>query len=682
MPSPAPARRLPLRRRDLLIGGLAGLAVAASGAEAARSLWDAAVDVHPLPDHPATGPVHMQIVAHPDDCLYFINPRVGRAMSAGAGICTVVLTAGEADGRNARDPAAAPDWASYAAARNTGLRRAYAYLATGDAESPWERYCSRLETGQSVEVGVLAARPEIHVVFCSLWTNLGRLTGQYTRLLSLWEGRLDASAVLQPAGSPLTGGGTVDRATVAASLLELLDHYRPAAVNTLDPDPDRVVGPRLGAEQRGYSDHIDHTAAALFAWEAVRDWGRAPVIESWRGYYNRRWPGNLGAADRDLKGRALNVYSWADGADCDAPVGCGDRVVLGPGVGDAYGAATHPRYGTAVAAARSGGRTVPVTVRGMRLHARTERAWTDLGGPDLLPALATAGSRVFALAPEHTPDPDAHVRDLHCLDLSTGEWEHLGNPGGEGEAARNIGVPTAVAGGTTVLVAVRSPTRGLAVRTRSDDGWSEWTQLGGRMVDAAPSAWARPDGGLGLVAATPAGLAEWRWHGDRWTTRDLRLPHVGGAGGYVPASAVSAAALPDGRTVFASRGAGSADVVVHLGSDARWTAAVLPLEGGIYPPTIATGPDNAVAVAADNHLGTAAVALFRADDLERPGPDRPQIHWSHGDVVLTRRPALAFDSEGGLALWTVGLDGEPYAAASAPGEAPPAAWAPALGNGD
>ncbi|GAB3996206.1 hypothetical protein GCM10029992_15570 [Glycomyces albus] len=188
MPSPAPARRLSLRRRDLLIGGLAGLAVVAAGAEEAKSLWDATGTDHPLPDHPATGPVHMQIVAHPDDCLYFINPRVGRAMSAGAGICTVVLTAGEADGRNARDPAAAPDWASYAAARNTGLRRAYAYLATGDAESPWERYCARLDSGQTVEVCVLAARPEIHVVFCSLWTNLGRLTGEYTRLLSLWRG--------------------------------------------------------------------------------------------------------------------------------------------------------------------------------------------------------------------------------------------------------------------------------------------------------------------------------------------------------------------------------------------------------------------------------------------------------------------------------------------------------------
>ena len=90
----------------------------------------------------------------------------------------------------------------------------------------------------------------------------GRVTGDFTRLLALWEGRLDASAVLPPTGSPLGSEATVDRATVRASLAELVDRYRPAAVNTLDPDPDPVVGERLGAEQTGYSDHIDHTAAA------------------------------------------------------------------------------------------------------------------------------------------------------------------------------------------------------------------------------------------------------------------------------------------------------------------------------------------------------------------------------------------------------------------------------------
>ncbi|GAB3226386.1 PIG-L family deacetylase [Glycomyces halotolerans] len=684
MPSPAPAPRRPtLRRRDLLIGGLAGLTVAAAAAEGAWSMWDSARDPREAPPHPQTDPVHMQIVAHPDDCLYFINPRIARVLATGAGSCTVVLTAGEADGRNTKDPAGAPDFAGYSAARNTGLRRAYAYLATGDSESPWDRTCVDLDSGQQVEMCVLRDRPEVHLIFCSLWTNLGRITGDYTRLIALWQGRLDASLVLPPTDSPLTAEATVDRDTVRATLLELLDRYRPAVVNTLDPDPDQVVGPKLGAEQTGYSDHIDHTAAALFAWDAVREWGGASVIESWRGYYNRRWPGNLGAADRDVKGRALNVYAWADGLDCGALAGCGDRLVVGPDTGDTYGMGTHPRYTAAVAGAAIDRRLRPVAVHGTRLRLQTDRGWADTGGPDLLPTIAVARSRVFGISPDHTGDPEAHRRDLHCLDLDDGEWTDLGNPAGTGEAARRVGLPTAADNGTTTLVAVRSPTRGLHIRTKTlGHAWSDWTHLEGRMVHESPAAYATADGRIEIVAATPAGLAIWQWAAYGWTTRDLDLPHVGGEPGYIPASGVTAAGAGDGRIVVASRSAGSADVVLHYGRGRSWTATLLELEGGILPPAVAVAPDGTVAVAADNGAGAPAVATIAPADLEHRPAVRPEIRWSHGDIVLTRRPAIAFDAAGGLRLWAVGTDGEVYTAASAAGDAPPTAWAPALRQGD
>ncbi|HEU5127313.1 MAG TPA: PIG-L family deacetylase [Glycomyces sp.] len=680
MPSPAP-RPAPLRRRSLLFGGIAALAVTAAAGESAWSLWHSSLNGgNGLPEHPRTGPVHMQIVAHPDDCLYFINPRIARVLDSGAGICTVVLTAGEADGRNSRDPARPPDFAGYAAARNTGLRRAYAHLATGDAESPWDRGSVDLASGQQVEICVLRARPEVHLVFCSLWTNLGRLTGDFTRLLALWEGRLESSLVLPPAGSPLTDESTVDRETVRATLLELLDRYRPAVVNTLDPDPDPVAGKRLGAEQRGYSDHIDHTAAALFAWDAVREWGRAAVVESWRGYYNRRWPGNLGSADRETKGRALNVYAWADGFDCGDPAGCGDRLVVGPNVGDTYGIATHPRYAAAVAAVAAGGEVRPVTVRGSRLHAANGRAWEDLGGPDLLPAVSVAGSRVFALGSEYTPERAGHTRDVHCLDTVSGEWTDLGNPAGSGDLARCVGPPTAAVCGDATVVAVRAPDRGLQVRTQVGWGeWTDWAHLDGRPVHDSPVAVATA-AGIAVFAAAAEGAAVWERHEDGWSARDLDLPHVGGEPGYVPASALTAAAAPDGRVVIASRGAGSADVVLHLGLGGAWTATLLPLDGGILAPAVAVGGDGTVAVAVDDATGAPAVAVLGLADLE--GGARPEAGWSRGDIVLTRRPAVAFDAAGGLLLWATDAGGEVCAAASGPGVPPATTWAPALRRGD
>ncbi|RRR99799.1 PIG-L family deacetylase [Glycomyces terrestris] len=671
MPSPRP---LHLRRRDLLVGGLAGLAVTAAAAESTRAVWDAAAGAA-FPEPPRTGPVHLQIGAHADDCLYFVNPRVARVLADGANLCTVVLTAGEADGRNTWDTAAPVDYAGYAAARANGLRRAYAQMALGDPDAPWDRTCATLESGQDVELCVLRDRPEVHLVLCSLWTNLGRVTGDFTRLLALWEGRLDASAVLAPAGSPLTSESTVDRATVRASLVELLERYAPAAVNTLDPDPDPVVGERLGAEQDGYSDHIDHTAAALFAWDAVTAWGGAAAVESWRGYYNRRWPGNLGPADLEAKGAALDAYAWADGAGCDHAAGCGDRLIVGPGAGLTYGHATHPRYTQAIAPVPRDGRHLPVTVRGGRAQALGGAGWEDLGGPHLLPSLTRAGDRLYGIGPAFTADPGAHARDLHCLDLATGAWENLGNPGGTGAPARTAGQPAAADDGATAIVCLRRP-QGLAVRVRAGGAWSDWTDLDGPAVHEAPAAFGA-DGAFTVVAATPGNTAAWEGDGTTWTRRDLDLPGPGGAV-HIPAGAVTAALAPDGRAVIASRAAGGSDVVLHYGRGGDWTGTLVPLEGGILAPALAIGPDGTLAVACDDGTGAPAVLVLPLADLDHGAPyallSRP---WTRGDVTVLKRPAAAFDADGTLRLWAVGADGALHTAQAGPGAPPPPGWEPA-----
>jgi len=682
MPSPRPPL---LRRRDLLVGGLAGLAVTAAAAESVWSLREAAAGGD-FPAPSTAGPVHMNIVAHPDDCLYFVNPRVARVLRDGAGICTVVLTAGEADGRNTWDEAAPADFPGYTAARDNGLRRAYALMALGDPDAPWDRYLAALDSGQDVELCVLRDKPEVHVVFCSLWTNLGRITGDFTRLLALWEGRLDAAAVLPPADSPLTAhfgsaAATVDRATVQATLLELLERYRPVVVNTLDPDPDPVVGEKFGAEQSGYSDHIDHTAAALFAWEAVAAWGGALAVESWRGYYNRRWPGNLGPSDLEAKGDAIDTYAWADGvdgADCASPSGCGDRLISGPGAGTTYGHATHPRYTAALTAAEIDGLIRPVAVRGMRIQALGEDGWEDLGGPDALPSLVRAGTKLYATSTHLPYDPAAHERDVHCLDLGTGQWQSLGNPAGPGPAARTVGQVAAADDGRTALVCVRHPAGGLAARTRPEGGrWGEWTRLAGPAVHEAPAALGA-DGAFTIVAATPDNVAAWEGDGATWSSHMLDLPGPGGRI-FVPASAVTAAQAPDGRIVIGSRAAGTSDVVLHFGRGEEWTAVLVPLEGGVLAPALAIGPDGVLAVACDDGTGAPAVLVLDLADLGGGAGEFALLSrpWSRGDVTVVKRPAAAFGSDGALRLWAVAADGEVWTAAAEPGEEPPTAWEPA-----
>ncbi|MFJ6940111.1 PIG-L family deacetylase [Streptomyces sp. NPDC101132] len=72
-------------------GGL-GAADSAAGADA-RAAQDSPEGI------PGTGTV-LQVVAHPDDDLYFMNPDIERSISAGHALTTVFLTAGESDGIN------------------------------------------------------------------------------------------------------------------------------------------------------------------------------------------------------------------------------------------------------------------------------------------------------------------------------------------------------------------------------------------------------------------------------------------------------------------------------------------------------------------------------------------------------------------------------------------------------
>lgn len=79
-------------------------------------------------DPPDAGRV-LQIVAHPDDDLCFMDPDLRYSMAAGRPVTSVHLTSGEAEGINAGAAGEAttpPDKAAYAEARQNGIRSACA----------------------------------------------------------------------------------------------------------------------------------------------------------------------------------------------------------------------------------------------------------------------------------------------------------------------------------------------------------------------------------------------------------------------------------------------------------------------------------------------------------------------------------------------------------------------------
>jgi len=94
-----------------------------------------------------TSPVVMQVVAHEDDDILFMNPDLSASVSAGTGVVTVYVTAGEANGSLTGDSRT-----NYAAQREEGARAAYAAMVKqSNTPQTWIRSIITLPNGIMAE---------------------------------------------------------------------------------------------------------------------------------------------------------------------------------------------------------------------------------------------------------------------------------------------------------------------------------------------------------------------------------------------------------------------------------------------------------------------------------------------------------------------------------------------------
>lgn len=134
-----------------------------------------------------TDAVYMQIVAHQDDDLLFMNPDLQNVINTGSPITTVFLTAGEAD-RDPGDPKdheqagqvdtevcgndQSVDREYYADCRARGSMAAWARMAGASTDAPWTRTALRVSDGtgwsRNVEVDTLDSSPHVRLVFVNL----------------------------------------------------------------------------------------------------------------------------------------------------------------------------------------------------------------------------------------------------------------------------------------------------------------------------------------------------------------------------------------------------------------------------------------------------------------------------------------------------------------------------------
>ncbi|NUR59210.1 MAG: hypothetical protein HOV87_11135 [Catenulispora sp.] len=286
----------------------------------------------------------LQVVAHPDDDLYFMNPDIADSVRTGGEVTTVVLTAAEAGGG-----------ARFAAARQHGLRSAYARMAGAGEDDPW-RITALVTRGGEACLCELRANPQVRLVFLDILMGSywGTTPGDenYTPLAALYHGKEKTRPVLRPEEDRVSGG-VYTRDQLVGTLTDLMDRFAPSVVRTLDPDPERRgIGPqeRAWATDSGvHTDNEDHTATAWFTYAAYADHRarRGPsevTLDAYIGYGNARWKHNLGRPSQREKLKLLGVYGWADRRHCGDPVGCGDDTVGGNAARPGWSQSTNLRH--------------------------------------------------------------------------------------------------------------------------------------------------------------------------------------------------------------------------------------------------------------------------------------------------------------------------------------------------
>ncbi|MER6095324.1 PIG-L family deacetylase [Streptomyces sp. NPDC001728] len=522
----------------------------------------------------AKAPVSVvQIVAHPDDDLYFMNPDVSQSLRSATPLTSVYLTAGESDGVNARPRDAAvtePDKAGYAEARQNGIRAAYAEMATGSRTSPWDRTALPTAGGAYAEMDTLREKPQVTLVWLQL-REAGSISDDRPHSLSgLWHGRIGALGSQRSTGSPVDADFAYTKDQVVATVTGLLERFRPTFVRMQDPTPGTY--PKTGKLR----DHQDHLYGARFAQAALARYASTPGhphvgVQNYLGYPTSALPHTLDPETAGAKLKTLKTYAWLDGVnDCGTLAGCGDLKVAARPAGRGWAQTVRYARGTSTSWVQrdgEGGLRAFSVLDGHLAAWRQPAGGGAWRGPALLPGggldsgvtsvalpdgrLAVYGTRT-TLSGLTGDGPTGYRREVVTTAQSApggafGPWRSLGTPErNDASGTSDISAPAVTVDGEgRATVLLRDSRHRLTAREQwADGGWGPWRTLGGTDVYGDPVAATDGTGRVHVFASTPRTVLTWAGQGSGG-------PLVGPVRTGLPATtlALSASAAPDGDGV-------------------------------------------------------------------------------------------------------------------------------------
>ena len=234
----------------------------------------------------------MDVVAHEDDDLLFMNPATDTDVAAGRCLTTVYLTAGD-DGQGPAYWHGREDGAMAAAATMAGTR------------NRWTTTQLLTASGQAVLTRTLNGT-HLRLIFLRLPTGspAGRAVHRHECL-----GRLHAGTITDV--HAVDGSAVYTSASLRATLSGFMTLFRPGIVRTLDY-----------AGRYGDGDHADHHNAAYYTYEAQRTYATAHRLQAFRGYPMTQLPANEPDAVAARKLAVFLSYSAHDSHTCQTATAC------------------------------------------------------------------------------------------------------------------------------------------------------------------------------------------------------------------------------------------------------------------------------------------------------------------------------------------------------------------------
>jgi LmbE family N-acetylglucosaminyl deacetylase len=267
------------------------------------------VALEDLPYTTCKGPTIMNIVAHQDDDLLFMNPDLLHDIKASHCVRSVYVTAGDAGSGQ-----------FYWLSREQGTQAAYSYmLGTDDV---WIERIVEVNDHEFITVSNPRGNSNISLVF--LHFPDGNMKGQgfaathYETISKLYNNQL-------PLIHAVYANSTFTSDELTATLVDLMHLYMPTEIRTQSARPGSV-----------YIDHVDHNTVGRFAQRAHDNYvqqqfeGRINIpLNYYLGYPIHEQPPNVAGEDLMAKETAFIIYGNHDGGVCHSMRQCADNPAYG-----------------------------------------------------------------------------------------------------------------------------------------------------------------------------------------------------------------------------------------------------------------------------------------------------------------------------------------------------------------